>query len=340
MILTPDDGVAGAQALEIERIEERVAGVPGVRAAGLSTGLPGGGSNTTFAIEGEPAATGADRPHAGRLVATPGFFRVMRVAPVAGRLITADDRLGKPTVAVVDQTFARRYLTAGPVVGRQVRFDGDNQPWLTIVGVVPDLAPPGQSNPPPATAYVAMAQSRVQNVSLLAWTANDPVSLTASIRSAVAEINDRVPITGANSVAAELWKQGWALRVFGGLFLIFGFAALGMASVGLYGVMAFSVRRRTQEIGVRMALGASRSRVLRMILWQGLWRVVVGVVLGLVPGWFVATLMRALLESVDAADPVVHTATIATLLAAGASACLVPALRAASVDPLTALRRD
>jgi ABC-type antimicrobial peptide transport system permease subunit len=104
--------------------------------------------------------------------------------------------------------------------------------------------------------------------------------------------------------------------------------------------MAFSVRRRTQEIGVRMALGASRSHVLRMVLWQGVWRVAVGVVMGLVPGWFVGTLMRSLLEHVDAADPFVHASTVATLLAAGIVACLVPALRAASVDPLTALRRD
>jgi predicted permease len=340
MILTPDDGVAGAQALEIERIEARVASVPGVRAAALSSGLPGGSSNTTFAFEGEAPATGPDRPRAGRFVATPGFFRVMRVAPVAGRMIDQDDRFGKPAVAVVDQTFARRYLSAGPVLGRRFRFDGENQPWLTIVGVVPDLAPPGQSNPPPATVYAAMAQSRVQSVSLLAWTANDPVSLTAPIRAAVAEINDRIPVTGANSAADELWRQGWALRVFGGLFLVFGFAALILASAGLYGVMAFSVRRRTQEIGVRMALGASRGRVMRTILWQGLWRVAVGVALGLVPGWFVGTLMRALLEHVDAADPIVHTATVVTLLAAGVFACLVPALRAASVDPLTALRRD
>ena len=340
MILTPDDGVAGARALEIERIEARVTSVPGVRAAALASGLPGGSSNTTFALEGEPPVTGPDRPHAGRFVATPGFFRVMRVAPVAGRLITADDRFGKPPVALVDQTFVARYLTGGPVLGRRFRFGDEKQPWLTIVGVVPDLAPPGQSNPPPATAYLAMAQSRVENVSLLAWTANDPVSLTAPIRAAVAEINDRIPITRADSAAAELWKQGWALRVFGGLFLAFGFAALVLASAGLYGVMAFSVRRRTQEIGVRMALGASRGRVLRMVLWQGTWRVAAGVLLGLVPGWFVGTLMRSLLEQVDAADPVVHTATVVTLLAAGGFACLVPALRAASVDPLTALRRD
>ena len=340
MTLLAGDRPSNALALEIEQIEERVAHVPGVRAAALSTGLPGDSSNTTLTLEGQPDQNGPDRPHAHRLVATPGFFRVMRVAPVAGRLIAADDRAGQPPVAVVDQTFVTRYLTGGPTLGRRFRFGDEKQPWLTIIGIVPDLAPPGQSNPPPATAYVAMAQSPVENVSLLAWTANDPVSLTAPIRAAVAEINDRLPITGANSVAAQLWKDGWALRVFGGLFLVFGFAALVLASAGLYGVMAFSVRRRTQEIGVRMALGASRGRVLRMVLWQGIWRVAAGVALGLVPGWFVGTLMRALLEHVEASDPVVHTATVVTLLGAGVLACFVPALRAASVDPLTALRRD
>ena len=113
-----------------------------------------------------------------------------------------------------------------------------------------------------------------------------------------------------------------------------------LAAAGLYGVMAFTVRRRTQEIGVRMALGASRQRMLRMVLWQGFWRVAVGVALGVVPGWYLGTQMRELLSGISPWDPLVHVTTALTLLAAGTLASLVPAMRASSVDPLTALRRD
>ena len=130
------------------------------------------------------------------------------------------------------------------------------------------------------------------------------------------------------------------MRLFGGLFLTFGAAALLLAAAGLYGVMAFTVRRRTQEIGVRMALGASQRGVLRMVLWQGLWRVALGVALGVVPGYYVGTLMRALTAGIAPDDPFVHGTTVVTLLVTGTIATLVPALRASSVDPLTALRRD
>jgi len=144
-----------------------------------------------------------------------------------------------------------------------------------------------------------------------------------------------------NSLAGELWKRGWAVRLFGGLFLIFGAAALLLAAAGLYGVMAFMVRRRTQEIGVRMALGATRRNVLRLVVWQGLWRVLLGIALGLVPGAFLGGLMEGLIDdSVSPRDPLVHAMTAATLLASGVLASLVPALRAASVDPLVALRHD
>jgi ABC-type antimicrobial peptide transport system permease subunit len=131
------------------------------------------------------------------------------------------------------------------------------------------------------------------------------------------------------------------VRLFGGLFLLFGAAALLLAAAGLYGVMAFMVRRRTQEIGVRMALGATQRGVLRLVLWQGFWRVAIGIALGLVPGALVGGLMDGLIgDNISPRDPIVHAATVATLLASGMLASIVPALRAARVDPLVALRHE
>ena len=179
-----------------------------------------------------------------------------------------------------------------------------------------------------------------RGVTILARTGNDPIALTSGVRGALSAVSPETPLNNPNSLAGEFWRQGWAFRLFGGLFLTFGAAALILAAAGLYGVMSFTVRRRTQEIGVRMALGASQRGVLRMVLWQGLWRVAVGVAIGLWPGWFVGTQMQALTSNVSPADPVVHVTTAVTLLISGAIASLVPAMRASSVDPLTALRRD
>jgi ABC-type antimicrobial peptide transport system permease subunit len=175
---------------------------------------------------------------------------------------------------------------------------------------------------------------------VLASTAGDPVAITPAVRAAVLEVSDNVPVSSPISLAGEFWRQGWAFRVFGGLFLTFGLAALLLAGAGLYGVMAFTVRRRTSEIGVRMALGASKRRVLGAIFWQGIWRVALGIAIGIWPGWFVGGLMEALLEDVAPSDPLVHASTVGTLLIAGTLACLVPARRAASVDPIIALRTE
>jgi putative ABC transport system permease protein len=250
-------------------------------------------------------------------------------------------------VAIVDQGFAQRYLPEGPI-GRRIRFgrnseEGlkfDDSPWLTIVGVVPTLAESGQSTMVTEAVYRPMAQAASRFFLVLAATQGDPMTVAPGVRETMASIGDGTPLTNANSLAGELWRQGWAVRVFGSLFMTFGVAALILASAGLYGVMAFCVKQRTQEIGVRMAMGADRRSVLRMVMVQGMWRVAVAIILGLVPGWLVGTQMSALIRGVSPTDPVVYIVTAATLLLSGVLACLAPALRAASVDPIVALRGE
>ncbi|MEZ5319513.1 MAG: ADOP family duplicated permease [Vicinamibacterales bacterium] len=339
--LDPGDRDEAGRVLQIEDLEARLSRLPGVRAASLSTGVPGTGSGGgPLDIEGQAYASDDERPQAGRIALTPAFFDVARVRPLAGRVFTAADRLGAEPVVLVDEVFARRYLADGATIGRRLRLGDDKQPWRTVVGIVPSLAGQSQGGQVGAMVFQPLTQTPSTFLYVLASTSGDPLALTAPVRTTVLEVSDKSPVSTPNTLASELWRRGWAFRVFGGLFLMFGLAALFLAAAGLYGVMAFSVRRRTPELGVRMALGATRGGMLRMVLWQGFWRVGLGVLLGLVPGWYLGTLMQALLANVDPADPAVLGTTAATLLAAGLLASLTPALRAASVDPLTALRQD
>jgi predicted permease len=323
----------------LEQFEEALTRVPGIRRAALATSLPGNAGTPRFSLEGQSFAKPDDRPRAGRTAVTPGYFDVLGVALRQGRLFTPGDTATSDSVAIVDEAFAARYLAGGPVLGRRLRFD-EKSPWVTIVGVVPSLVPQDRPNQIAESIYQPLAQLPQRGVVILARTGNDPLTVTSAVRSALVAVSPDTAVNNANSLAGEFWRRGWAFRLFGGIFLMFGAAALVLAAAGLYGVMAFTVRRRTQEIGVRMALGASRRSMLRMVLWQGFWRVALGVALGLWPGWFLGTQMRELLSNVSASDPVVHVTTAATLLLSGVLASLVPALRASSVDPLTALRRD
>jgi predicted permease len=324
----------------VEQLEEGLARVPGVRRAALANGLPGTGFAPRFNVEGKTYGKPDDRPQASQITATVGYFDVLGVSVRQGRLFTPADTATSDRIAVVDEAFVARQLAdGGPALGRRIRFD-EKAPWVTIVGIVPSLAPATQPGQIIETVYLPFAQASQRGMTILARTTSDPVSLTPAIRSVLASVASETPLANPNSLSAEFWRRGWAFRLFGGLFLLFGAAALVLAAAGLYGVMAFTVRRRTHEIGVRMALGASRRGVLSLVLWQGIWRVGVGIVLGLYPGYFLGTQMTALLSNTSASDPVVHVTTAVTLLLSGALASFVPALRASSVDPLRALRTE
>ena len=185
-----------------------------------------------------------------------------------------------------------------------------------------------------------LTQSRSRTVSVFVSGPGDPLALTPALRRTVQQFDRDMPLSDVDSIKGRYARQTWPLRVFGGLFMSFGVTALLLAAAGLYGVMAFSVSRRTPEIGVRMALGADRGTVLRMIMRQGLVLIVAGIVLGVgIAGWM-GSQMTALLFRVHAWDATVFGVTMAVLATAGLTACLVPALRAASVDPLVALRHD
>jgi putative ABC transport system permease protein len=331
-----------------ELLEQKVSQVPGVRVVGLGTDYPRGGGGTRVAVEGRTFESNEAYPRAQIISTSVKYFDALRVNLSMGRMFEAGDVYGGQPVVIVDESFARRHLPEGPI-GRRIRFGRETDkglsfetsPWLTVVGVVPSLVEASSSNNMNADIiYRPLTQSPNRTTFVLASTTGNPTAITNDVRKALAGIGEGTPIANVNSLEAELWRQGWANRLFGGIFTTFGLAALLLASAGLYGVMAFGVRQRRQEIGVRMAMGASRRGVLWMILWQGLWRVGLAVAAGLAPGYFVGTLMRGLLNGIDPLDPFVLSITAITMITSGALACLAPALRAASVDPVIALRGE
>ena len=326
-----------------ERLEPKLATLPGARAVAISSSLPGvnvGGSQ--FAVEGAAYATERDYPEADHYRVSAGFFETFGVEARTGRAIEEGDRAGTLPVAVASEGFVAKFLPGEDAVGRRIRFGGADSeaPWLTIVGIVPDIYSGDPDEPRKPTLYSALAQGQANFASIAVATGGPPMGLTASVRDAVASLDPDIPIYWTYSMKEALARPLWFIRVFGTMFMIFGFIALFLASIGLYAVMAFSVSRRTREVGIRMALGARGADVVRMIFRQGLWQLGVGLVAGLALALGVSRLLTIILFDVQPRDPVVFGGVVAVLLTAGLLACLVPARRATRVDPLVALRAD
>jgi putative ABC transport system permease protein len=317
---------------------ERLSSLPGVEGAALATSTPP--SSIPYSIK-LPGATYEDDkyPLARGVTISPGYFQVLRVGVLQGRAIEPGDRETTQPVAVVNQSFARKYFPEG-ALGRQFALArGEHQEWRTVVGVVPDLGQANQNRSrTPEAFYLALAQAPAGVVSILLDTAGPPLAATAAVRQAVRDVDANLPIFNVDTVAGQIRQNTWAFRVFGTLFSAFGLAALFLATIGLYGVMSFSVSRRTQEFGVRMALGASKTDMLGMVLRQGLWQIAGGILLGAGLGATLGSAMAILLFQVSPFDPVMFTGIALLLTATGLAACLVPARRAARVDPMVALR--
>jgi predicted permease len=325
----------------IDRLREQLAAVPGVRNVAVSTDPPDSGFPSPLTIEGDPPVDDAKRPRARRMEVSAEFFDVLNVRVQQGRAFTAADRDGSALVAIVSDDLARKYFPKGDALGRRVQLGLDtNRPWRTIIGVVPSLSVMSQLEDTTETVFLPFAQGNSREMFFMAATSGPVADLGLSMRRAAATLDPNLAFFNVNTLKAQFDQRAWPYRVFGSLFMTFGFAALVMAAAGLYGVMSFGVRRRTQEIGVRMALGAGRQNIIRMVVRQGLWQVAIGVAIGFGLGGLLGSSMRLLLFQVGAWDPIVFGGTIAVLSSTGLVASLVPALRAAAVDPIKALRHE
>ncbi len=322
-----------------DALVDRLAAVPGVARAALTTTTPPAAPEMSVVLPGQSFPDERDYPRARVSVVTEGFFDVLRMAPRHGRVFTPADGADAPRVAVVNETFQRLHYPAG-AIGRQVRtFAGTNTDWHTIVGVVQDVEALDLGDSMISGIYLPLSQRPSQSVNVvLQAQGGDPAALSGAVRRVVTDLDRNLPIYNVMTIQKYLENGTWGWRVFGTLFSLFGVAALFLATVGLYGVMAFSVSRRTQEIGVRMAVGAGTADVLRMVLRQGAWQVGVGVALGLGLAVALSSAMQLMFFHVSPYEPSTFVAVGVLLLVTGLAAAFVPARRASRVDPMVALR--
>lgn len=324
---------------------QRVSALPGVQSATIASGLPAarqGFGGNTFAIEGQTYLKDKDYPNARFASASPSFFTVLKTPVIEGRAFDEGDRPGNLDVVIVNKAFVKKFFPNVDPIGRRIRF-GNSQstaPWLTVVGVVGDMFTGDQNNPYSPTMFRPFAQSRTGFVYITARTAGPPLSITQGVRDIVNQLNADIPLYWAQSFEDAVAQSLWFINVFGTMFMIFGFVALFLASVGLYAVMSFSVSRRTREVGIRMALGAQGGDVVRMIFGQGLWQLAIGMTIGLAMALGVSQLLKVILFQVEPRDPSIFGGVALVLVIVGLIACLVPAKRATRVDPLVALRSD
>lgn len=330
-----------------DELQRRLAELPGTRAAALTTTLPLGGSPTEIGLEGETYTEESTYPRAvSGFAVTPGFFETFGSQVLEGRDFNATDVAGSLPVAIVNQAFVQRFFPGEGALGRrfaQPDGRGGLGPWMTIVGVVPDLRMEGidPDRPDPWGFYVPMAQQDPRFASIAVQVAGgDPLAIAPAVREAVRTLNPNLPIYNVESMAQVARDAGWFFAAFGGLFIAFGAAALFMATVGLYGVLAFSVSRRLREMGIRMALGAAPRQVIRLVMGQGARQLGVGLAIGLLMAFGLTRVIGLLMFDISPQDPPVFTGVSALIVLVGMAASFLPARMATRAEPTEALRAE
>ncbi|HKW19651.1 MAG TPA: ABC transporter permease [Terriglobales bacterium] len=350
------------QALFFRNLVDRLKTIPGVRNVGAATGLPmaGGLGNGEFRLmrPDEQPRTPPDLPSLGRLfdqlfrdkerigtadycAATEGYFETLGIPLLKGRMFADSDGPDMPHVAVVSESLARERWPGQNPIGHTIEFgnmDGDLR-LLTIIGIVADVHEYGLDQPPRPTVYGDLFQRPLPFVTLTMLSYSDPSTITSAARSILHDMNPEIPPKFGSF--SHVYAESLGSRRFNLILVaMFGAVALILAMAGVFGVMAYSVSRRTREIGVRVALGARSQDVLTMVLGQGLRTVLIGLVIGLAGSFALTRTIRSLLFGVTPTDPLTFCAVVLLLVTVALLACYIPARRAAKIDPIVALRYE
>jgi predicted permease len=312
-----------------------------VQSATLAESVPLsiGGSRRGTAIEGYQPQPGEDTETSYNVVA-PRYFETMRIPMLRGRSFTDADRTGSPPVVIVNEAFARRYWPNADPIGKRLSANGSGGPFREVVGVTRTGKYNTLGEDPRPFYYLPLWQEYNGTVTLHVRTAGDPRALIGSVREAIRAVDPIVPVVDVKTMEEQMLVALLPARLAGTLLGAFGLLALLLASVGIYGVMAYAVVSRTREIGVRRALGAQTNSLLRLILGEGMRLAAIGFAIGLVAALALTRFVSSLLYGVTPTDPLTFVGALGILTVAALVACYIPALRALRVDPVTALRYE
>ena len=335
------------------QVVERVEAIPGVESASLAriAAVSGGssvrslliegraGSDNQFRSEGAGAASG-DAASVSSNVIGARYYQTMGIALLQGRDFNAQDTEDHPRVVIVNDAFVRRHFPSEDPLGKRLSFNGPEGPWREIVGVVRTSKYFSLGEAPTPVAYVPLQQNHETGMTLHVRSAVEPPTIVGAIRNETQSLEKNLPIGNPERMSDRVANSLYAARMGAILLAVFGGLALLLASIGLYGVMAFAVSRRTRELGIRVALGARPGDVFRMVLKQGMLLVIVGLGVGLAVAAMVTRLLTSFLYGVSTTDTLTFTTIPVLLMLVALLACYLPARRATKVEPLTALRYE
>jgi putative ABC transport system permease protein len=331
---------------QVAEVLRRVEALPGVESATVSNLIPidGGGSGDRVILEGMPVEKGKEPALFWTGVAG-HWFQTLGVGMTTGRMLTADDARDTTAVAVINKTMATKFWKDVNVVGRRFRFATDStQRWFTVIGVTPDIRTERLSDTGelPPSAYVPYHFLPVRNHGLMVRVrgGKSVTSITSAVRGAVRAADPAIPVWNVRSMEKVRELSFWQYGLFGVMFAVFGGIALFLAAIGVYGVISYGVSQRTREIGLRVALGAQRSDVIGLVVWQGMSLAGIGIALGLIGSFGITRVVSSMLIGVSPTDLLSFGGVSLFLALVALAASIIPARRATGVDPIVALRED
>jgi putative ABC transport system permease protein len=319
---------------------DRIASVPGVTSAGAVTALPlsGGVQSAKFTVREHPAPAPGQEPSAQYAIITPDFFRTIEAPLIRGRAFNNQDTAKAAPVIIINEACARSLWPNEDAVGKHLSIGFEQSVTREIVGVVGDTKQSDIGTPAKPAMYLPHEQSPTPLMTMVVRTTSDPAALSAAVRSQISNVDKDVPVSNISTME-QIVATSVAPRSFNMVLLtIFAVVALLLAAVGIYGVMSYSVTQRTHELGLRMALGARPSDVLKLVIKQGMMLALIGVAIGLIGAFILMRMMSSLLYGIDASDPLTFGLIAGLLSLVAFAACYFPARRATKVDPMIALR--